>query len=229
VSTSAKVMTLVVASHNVGKLAEIRAILRGLPVDVRAVGELGGEPLHVVEDGETFEANALLKARAVAAATHLTTLADDSGLEVDALGGRPGVRSARFAGESATDADNNAALLGLLQDVDESQRTARFRCTIALVDPWDRDHPIVVDGRCEGTIARSPKGAGGFGYDPLFLVAGTDQTMAELAADDKNRISHRARALAALRPELEALVERKLAETRAIGHRALDAERASSG
>jgi XTP/dITP diphosphohydrolase len=208
------VMTIVAATANQGKLGELRALLADLPIDLRATADALGSPLPVAETGQTFEENAVAKAHAVAEATHMVTIADDSGLEVDALGGRPGVRSARFAGEAATDADNNALLLEQLQDVDEGQRTARFRCAIALCDPWDTGNDTIVEGRCEGTIARSPSGTGGFGYDPLFVVAGVEgaRTMAELALEEKNHLSHRARALAALRPKLEQLLRQRLGE-----------------
>jgi XTP/dITP diphosphohydrolase len=215
-------MTVVVATGNPGKLGEIRALLADLPVEVRSAADVLGGPLLVAETGETFEQNALEKARAVADATHMLTLADDSGLEVMALGGRPGVRSARFAGESATDADNNALLLELLEDVEDGLRAARFRCTVALCDPWDPSNDVVVEGRCEGTIARSPSGAGGFGYDPLFVVGSAGRTMAELELEEKNGLSHRAQALAALRPRLLQVVRARMAEAVA----ALDAARA---
>jgi XTP/dITP diphosphohydrolase len=155
----------------------------------------------------------------------MLTIADDSGLEVDALGGAPGVRSARFAGERATDAENNAALLAALDSLDTDPtglRTggsypARFRCVLALVDPFVKDgEPIVVDGVCEGTITRTPRGSGGFGYDPLFLVEGTDKTMAELGEDEKNRISHRGRAFDKLRLVLEKLLAERDAITRKV-------------
>ena len=206
------VMTVVVATGNPGKLGEIRALLADLPVDIRSAADVLGGPLHVAETGETFEQNAIEKARAVAEATHMLTLADDSGLEVEALGGRPGVRSARFAGEGATDADNNALLLELLKDVEDGHRAARFRCTVALCDPWDTGNDLVVEGRCEGTIARSPSGAGGFGYDPLFVVTPVGRTMAELELTEKNSLSHRAQALAALRPKLVQVVRTRVAE-----------------
>lgn len=210
--------TLVVASGNRGKLEEIRAILAGLPLDVRAVSEVMPSPPRVVEDGETFAHNAVKKARAVSAATASLTLADDSGLEVDLLDGRPGVRSARFAGERATDAENNAALLTALAafdtgEVHDKGLRARFRCVLALVDPFTAGgEPRTVEGVCEGTITRTPRGSGGFGYDPLFVVEGGDRTMAELANDEKNRVSHRARALAALRPILERVLEDRFAQ-----------------
>jgi XTP/dITP diphosphohydrolase len=143
----------------------------------------------------------------------MLSLADDSGLELDALGGRPGVRSARFAGEHPTDEENNAALLAALEALGDPRATdasgfsARFRCALALVDPSVQgSEGRVFEGVCEGTIARTPRGHAGFGYDPLFVVAGSNRTMAELSPEEKNRISHRARALAALRPVLEQLV-----------------------
>lgn len=201
--------TLVVASSNRGKLVEFGALAADLPVEIIGITEAVPEPLVIVEDGDTFEANAIHKARVVAGATVMLTLADDSGLEVDALGGRPGVRSARFAHERATDAENNAALLAALADVEEQHRTARFRCVLALVDPWAPPgaEPIIASGSCEGTIAREPHGTGGFGYDPLFIVRGMQRTMAELSDVEKNSLSHRALALKALRPALAALLE----------------------
>lgn len=214
--TTADIMSIVVATSNPGKLIELRALLQDLPVELLTVADVLGQAPPVVEDGETFEANAQKKAREIAQATQMITLADDSGLEVDALGGRPGVRSARFAKEGATDAENNAALLDMMQDVDDGQRSARFRCSIALVDPWAPDQLSVVEGRCEGSIARSPSGAGGFGYDPLFVVEGLERTMAELAPDEKNRVSHRARALEGIRPVLETLVRQRIEQARRI-------------
>jgi XTP/dITP diphosphohydrolase len=209
---TARHLSLLVATHNRGKLAEYRQLLSDLPVEVLSAAVVLGDAPPVAEIGATFEENALLKGKAAAEASMLVTLADDSGLEVDALGGRPGVRSARYAKEGATDAENNAALLTALEEVDDDgQRTARFRCVIALVDPWAEGAPIVTEGRCEGTIAREPRGGAGFGYDPLFVVAGGQRTMAELGEDEKNRISHRARAIAALRPALVDLVAGRIA------------------
>jgi XTP/dITP diphosphohydrolase len=217
---------LVVATHNRGKLDELRALLRGLDIDVLSVGDVTKREITVVEDGDTFEDNALKKARAVAAATMMMTLADDSGLEVEALGGVPGVRSARFAGERATDAENNAALLAALdalerdpmgQPVPARIYHARFRCVLALVDPFVHDgEPIVVEGVCDGNITRTPRGSGGFGYDPLFHVAGTDKTMAELGDDEKNRLSHRAKAVEKLRLTLEKLIAERDVITRKV-------------
>jgi XTP/dITP diphosphohydrolase len=222
--------TLVVATTNRGKLEELRALLAGLPLQVVAVAEVLREPPRVVEDGATFAENAVKKARAVARATMMLTLADDSGLEVDALDGRPGVRSARFAHERATDAENNAALLSALgighaappavaADAPAGEGfPARFRCVLALVDPFTGGgEPRTVEGVCEGEVTRVPRGSGGFGYDPLFVVAGTGQTMAELACAEKNRLSHRAKAFAAVRPLLEDVLRERAAQLARLG------------
>ena len=204
--------TLIVATTNRGKLEELRALLEGLPIEIKTMGEVGAGPdkLRIVEDGATFEENAIKKARAVAEATMTLTLADDSGLEVDALGGAPGVRSARFASERATDAENNAELIARLEALagegGETAFPARFRCVVALVDPYSDFHPHLSEGRCEGAVTRTPRGTGGFGYDPLFVVEGTGKTMAELEASEKNRISHRALACLRMRPILERLL-----------------------
>jgi XTP/dITP diphosphohydrolase len=212
---------LVVATQNRGKLDELRALLSPLGVQVLSVHDVTKRDIVIVEDGDTFEANAKKKAQTVAGATMMLTIADDSGLEVDALGGAPGVRSARYAGERATDAENNAALLAALDSLDADPggpRTgasykARFRCVLALVDPFVKDgEPIVVEGACEGKITRTPRGSGGFGYDPLFLVDGTEKTMAELDEGEKNRISHRGRAF----DKLRLVLEKRLAERDAI-------------
>lgn len=205
---------LVVATSNRGKLEEFRALLAGLPVRVHTIEEACATPPTIIEDGATFEANALKKAHAVAAVSMMLTLADDSGLEVDALNGAPGPRSARFAHARATDAENNAALLAALAALPDSVATrplaARFRCVLALIDPYASDAaPIIVEGRCEGTLTRTPRGSGGFGYDPLFVVDGADKTMAELSEAEKNERSHRARAFAALRPVLERVIAQR--------------------
>ena len=212
-----ELLTIVLATTNHGKIQELRALLADLPVQFLSASEVLGEQPSIVEDGATFEANALIKARAVARATRTLALADDSGLEVDALGGRPGVRSARFAHERATDAENNAALLRELENIEEGARGARFRCVLALVNPWQESDVHVAEGSCEGSIARAPRGNGGFGYDPLFVVAGHDgKAMAELSEDDKNQLSHRARAVAALRGILLKLVNERLDEAERI-------------
>jgi XTP/dITP diphosphohydrolase len=207
-------LTLVLATSNEGKVSELRHLLADLRVEIVTVRDVLGHPLVVPEDGDTFEANAIQKAQAVCQATGLVSLADDSGLEVDALGGRPGVRSARFAHDRATDAENNAALLRELEDVES--RSARFRCVLALASPWS-ERVRVADGRCEGAIARTPRGSGGFGYDPLFVVdEGGGRAMAELSEDDKNLISHRGRAVRAMRPLLLELLDAQLADANRI-------------
>jgi XTP/dITP diphosphohydrolase len=216
--------SLVVATNNRGKIDELRQLLAGTNVELHWLHDVSRKPIVVIEDGATFEANAIKKAREVAAATMMLTLADDSGLEVDALGGAPGVRSKRFAGERATDAENNAALLAALDALTadalgtrSSDFAARFRCVLALVDPFVRDgDPYVVEGTCAGKITRTPRGSGGFGYDPLFLVEGTDKTMAELSDEEKNRISHRGKAFDKLRLVLEKTLAARDALTQAV-------------
>ena len=210
--------SLLLATSNRGKLAELTALLADLPIEVMSLAAaLPGRP-QAVEDGATLEDNARIKARAAATAAVMVTIGEDSGLEVDALGGRPGVRSARFAGEGATDAENNAALLAALDEVDGGQRAARFRTVMVLIDPWAEGElkELEVEGRCEGTIARAPSGTGGFGYDPLFLVTSAGRTMAELTEAEKNQVSHRAQAFAALRPALEDLIFRRIAQAARI-------------
>jgi XTP/dITP diphosphohydrolase len=217
VSLAAPRGRIVVATTNRGKLAELRRLLAGLPLYVEGVGERLREPPQVVEDGATFAENAVKKACAVARATGMWSLADDSGLEVDALEGQPGVRSARFAHERATDAENNAALLAALDALDHPLHgsgdavgfRARFRCILALVDPGAIDaEPVLAEGVCDGAIVPVPRGSSGFGYDPLFVVAGTNRTMAELKPEEKDRVSHRARALTTLVPALERAFQR---------------------
>ncbi len=206
--------SLLLATSNRGKLAELTALLADLPVEVVSLATALPGREQAVEDGATLEDNARIKARAGASAAMMVTIGEDSGLEVDALGGRPGVRSARFASEVATDAENNAALLAALDEVDDDQRAARFRTVMVLIDPWadNEAKELVFEGKCEGTIARAPRGTGGFGYDPLFLVTGAPGTMAELSAEEKNQRSHRAQAFAALRPALQDLVFRRIAQ-----------------
>jgi XTP/dITP diphosphohydrolase len=217
--------SLVVATANRGKVEELRALLSGLSVRLLTLEDVHRQHMVIVEDGRTFAENAIKKAVAVANATMMPTLADDSGLEVDALDGRPGVRSARFAHERATDAENNAALLTALEGLGDpgtgplpETYPARFRCALALVDPYSNDGlPIVVEGTCEGAVTRTPRGSGGFGYDPLFVVLGLDKTMAELTEAEKNAVSHRARACTALRPVLQELIRARDDQTDRIG------------
>jgi len=192
---------LVLASANAGKQREFAALLAPLGIELLLQSALGID--SVEETGTTFEANALLKARHAASCAGRPALADDSGLVVDALDGRPGVWSARFAGAGASDADNNAQLLSQLAGVPRERRGARFRCILALVRSADDARPLLASGSWEGSIALRPAGAGGFGYDPLFIPAGQQLTAAELPAAQKNALSHRARALAALVAQLE--------------------------
>ena len=182
---------LVLASGNKGKLAEFQRLLEGLDVQIHSMKEYP-EIGEIVEDGSTFAENALIKARAVCKATGKPAMADDSGLAVDALNGAPGIYSARFAGEQRSDADNNAKVLQLLEGVEDSKRTARFFCVIAIVLPDGREY--TAEGTCEGTILHALQGEGGFGYDPLFYVESLDKTFAELTMEEKNRISHRGHA-----------------------------------
>ncbi len=180
---------LVVASRNRGKVGELRLLLRGAPVEILDINAHPSAPV-VAEEGDTYLENARAKAHAVARFTGLPALADDSGLEVDALGGAPGVRSARFAGEAATDADNVSLLLGRLSGVPEPRRTARFRCVLVVARPDGAE--LVAEGTCEGRIADAPSGASGFGYDPVFYYPPAGQTFAEMGGADKDRVSHRA-------------------------------------
>ncbi len=189
-------MKVVIATRNKGKLREIVPLLAGLELELSTIDELApGAELR--EDGVTFVENALAKARQAVDATGLPAIADDSGLEVDALDGAPGVYSARYAGPGADDAQNNAKLLEVLRGVSPAQRQARFRCVAVFVDPA-RGLEIVRDGACGGEILEAPRGQDGFGYDPLFLVPAVGQTMAELPLTEKNRLSHRAAAFRAL-------------------------------
>lgn len=191
---SEKTRQILIATRNRGKLAEIREILSAPGLEFLDPYTVGNLP-EVEEDGDTFEANAITKAVILARASGMLTLADDSGLEVDALGGEPGVYSARYAGEPSDDAANNAKLLDALRG--ETNRCARFRCVIALATP--NGECATVDGRCEGRIADTPQGQGGFGYDPLFVPDGFSQSFGELESAVKHRISHRGAALRAAR------------------------------
>jgi XTP/dITP diphosphohydrolase len=185
-------MKLVLATNNQGKVTELDELLKPLGFQVIPIGEYPGFK-EVEEDGETFAANAIKKAKAAAEFTGELALADDSGLEVDALDGAPGVHSARFAGEPKDDDANNAKLLRLLDNIPPEKRTARFRCVIAIAEPNGTTQ--TTDGTCEGLILRELKGEGGFGYDPLFYVPEYKQTFAELNLENKNSISHRGKAL----------------------------------
>ncbi|HVN46175.1 MAG TPA: RdgB/HAM1 family non-canonical purine NTP pyrophosphatase [Steroidobacteraceae bacterium] len=192
----------VLASANPGKLRELAALLEPLAVQVIPQGELGVRP--AAETGTTFLENALIKARHAARHAQLPALADDSGIEVDALGGRPGVWSARFAAEGASDAQNLRHLLAELHEVPDGFRQARYQCVIVWVRSAGDREPLIATGTWEGSILRTPRGHGGFGYDPVFLPAGEHRTAAELSGAEKNAVSHRGQALRALVAMLDA-------------------------
>jgi XTP/dITP diphosphohydrolase len=183
-----------VASLNRAKVKEIARILRdeGLDFEVLSLADFP-EVAPPPETGDTFAANAVSKARSATRATGLAAIADDSGLEVDGLGGKPGIWSARCAGEEASDEDRYRKVLDLMRDVPDGRRRGRFRCAAAFVSPGAEE--LLADGVCEGHIARQPAGTGGFGYDPIFVPEGYTCTMAELTAEQKHAISHRGRAL----------------------------------
>jgi XTP/dITP diphosphohydrolase len=194
---------LVLATRNAGKTRELRALLADLPLRIRTLEDYPDLPA-LPETGRTFEDNAVEKATTVARLVGQIALADDSGLEVDALGGAPGVASATFLGPEATDEDRNLWVLGRLRGLAEGLRTARYRAVVAIADPHGSVRTF--EGTCEGRIATAPRGDYGFGYDPIFLVPAYGRTMAELPPEIKNQISHRARALAAARAYLLELV-----------------------
>lgn len=194
---------LVFATRNRGKVAELEELLADVGgLDILTLDDV--EAPEVVEDGDTFAANASKKARAVSRTTGLPALADDSGLEVDALDGAPGVHSARFAGDQADDEANNELLLARLADVPDADRSARFRSVLALADVTGRlgDDVVTSSGACDGVILRERRGSGGFGYDPLFYVPDLDATFAELGVGTKNQRSHRAVAMRAMKPRI---------------------------
>jgi len=193
---------LLLATSNPGKIREYRLLLDGLGYLITTPPEEGIAEV-IAESGSTYEQNARLKAVVYARSSRLTTLADDSGLEVDALNGEPGIQSARFAGEAATDTEKVSLLLAKLQGVPWERRTACFKCVIAIVGP--RGRAEICRGECHGMIAFEPKGKSGFGYDPIFVLPETGKTMAELPAEIKNQISHRARASQKARQVLQQL------------------------
>lgn len=198
---------LLVATHNQGKVREYRALLADLPIEVTYL-DAEGVTLEAEETGQTFAENAAMKAQAYAALTGLPTWADDSGLEVDALDGAPGVLSARYGAPAAqSDVERYQLLLSKLAGVPDAGRTARFRCVVALA--WPDGRLLTTDGACEGRIAHAPRGEHGFGYDPIFLVADFDyqSTMAELDPELKNQVSHRGRAARAAKQQLGQLLQ----------------------
>ncbi|MDX7994638.1 XTP/dITP diphosphatase [Bacillus subtilis] len=190
----------IIATHNPGKVKEFKEILEPRGYDVKSLAEIGFTE-EIEETGHTFEENAILKAEAVAKAVNKMVIADDSGLSIDNLGGRPGVYSARYAGEQKDDQANIEKVLSELKGIEKEQRTARFRCALVVSIPGEETK--TVEGHVEGYIAEEPRGEYGFGYDPIFIVKDKDKTMAELTSDEKNKISHRADALKKLSKLLE--------------------------
>lgn len=197
--------SVVLATGNTHKRDEIRQILADIPVEILALADLG-VAIDVIEDGESYVENALIKARAAQRATGMAAIADDSGIEVDALGGAPGIRSARFAGHDSTDEENNLLLLSQMKNLPETERKARFVCAAVLVIPEERggEKEIVCTGEWHGTIGFQPKGRHGFGYDPLFVITEEGATAAELGETYKREHSHRLKAFRALAEHLKA-------------------------
>ncbi|MCF8094828.1 MAG: XTP/dITP diphosphatase [Desulfobacteraceae bacterium] len=193
---------LVIATRNKGKTEEIRQILSGYPITVKNLNDFGPIP-EVKEDGGTFDENAYKKASFAARVLGLPALADDSGLCVNALGGKPGVHSARFAGKNATDAEKCAGLLEMMKNAGD--RSAAFVCVISVAVPTGA--ALTYEGRCEGMIARQPAGQNGFGYDPVFYYPPLEKTFAQLAAEEKNRVSHRGQALFELSEEFDKVLK----------------------
>lgn len=196
---------IIVASGNKDKIQEIKYVLKDLQFDIDSKDDMGLDNIEVIEDKETLAENAIKKAVEISKHVDGIVIADDTGLFVDALDGRPGVYSARYAGENVTYKDNNDKLLKELKDISLDKRTAAFKTVIAIV--FEDKSVKIVEGQCEGYIGFEPKGSQGFGYDPLFIVEGYEKTFAELGEDIKNRISHRARALKALKEELQRMIK----------------------
>ncbi len=194
---------LVVASTNQGKVKEIKEVLSGLPVHILSLKDIGNPP-EVVEDRDSFAGNALKKAREISAFCGEITLADDSGLEVDALDGQPGIYSARFAGPDADDEANNRLLLLKLAGLPRERRNASFRCALAIVTPAGEE--ILIEETCNGYITEKQAGGGGFGYDPLFYYEPLGKTFGQMVPDEKNSISHRGKALQKIEPEIKRLI-----------------------
>lgn len=197
-------MKLLVATGNQGKLKELRSLLEGSPIEIVGLDQLS-DPPEVIEDGTTFIANARKKAQEMAQFSNYLTLADDSGLVVSALGGAPGVQSARYAGVQGNDDANNGKLLATMENIVDEKRQAAFHCVVALA--WPDGRCETYDGQVSGLIMRGERGTGGFGYDPLFIVPEYGKTMAELPLEIKNRISHRGTALRKVIPLLRELAE----------------------
>jgi len=192
---------IVLASNNAGKVREINELLKAYDINVVPQGDYDVD--EIAETGLTFVENAIIKARYAALKTGLPAIADDSGIEVDALNGAPGIYSARFSGEDASDKDNNKKLLQELKDIPGEKRTARYRCVMVFMRHAADPTPIIASGSWEGVILESAKGSGGFGYDPLFYIPTHQCTAAELSAELKNKLSHRSKALISLLHELQ--------------------------
>jgi XTP/dITP diphosphohydrolase len=196
---------IVLATRNRGKITELKALMQDFGIEVLSVADMEGVP-EVEEDATTFLENSLKKAREISTATGIMALADDSGLVVDALNGAPGVYSARYAGDDATDEQNYLKLLDEIKDIPDGERTARFKCVMVLYHPsgqW-----ISAEGACEGIISHEPTGSQGFGYDPVFFVPELGRSMAQLSSEEKNAISHRGNALKKLREMLPEFLEK---------------------
>ncbi|MGN1271903.1 MAG: XTP/dITP diphosphatase [Lactobacillus sp.] len=202
------VKEILFATSNQGKARELKEAFKtaGVDVEIKTNADLDNPP-HPIESGHTFEANAKIKAHELADYSKLPTIADDSGLIVDALNGEPGVRSARYAGEAHNDAKNNAKLLANLGGIPDEKRTAKFWTTIVVSMPGKFDKDLVVSGTCSGRILAAPRGEDGFGYDPLFFVPEKNKTFAQMTTDEKNEISHRGNAVKELLKELPAWLE----------------------
>jgi len=197
-------LEIIVATKNQGKLREIKSILKGLPIRLYGLNHFENLP-DVEEDGTSFKENALKKARFYSTLFGKVAIADDSGLEVDALGGRPGIYSACYAGIGATDQENRKKLLKELEGIPVSRRRARFKCVIALVSPDGSE--VITEGSCKGRIGFKEVGKNGFGYDPLFILSQYGKTMAQLSMEEKNRVSHRGKALRRLKRLFKRLVD----------------------
>ena len=202
------VKEILFATGNQGKAKELKEAFKqaGVNVEIKTNADLDNPP-HPIESGHTFEANAKIKAHELANFSKLPTIADDSGLIVDALNGEPGVRSARYAGEAHNDAKNNAKLLAELGGVPNEKRTSKFWTTIVVSMPGEFDKDLVVSGTCSGRILAAPRGEDGFGYDPLFYIPEKEKTFAQMTTDEKNEISHRGRAVQKLLKELPSWLE----------------------
>ena len=202
------VKEILFATGNQGKAKELKEAFKqaGVDIEIKTNADLDNPP-HPIESGHTFEANAKIKAHELAEFSKLPTIADDSGLMVDALNGEPGVRSARYAGEAHNDAKNNAKLLAELGAVPDEKRTAKFWTTIVVSMPGEFDKDLVVSGTCSGRILAAPRGEDGFGYDPLFYIPEKEKTFAQMTTDEKNEISHRGNAVRKLLQELPAWLE----------------------